>query len=196
MTVEWKYASLSKKSSGYEENIPFFKEVAIEYKEASEERKQEIIQEVFIIYREKNIFPITYFNEEGILEEIKKCREKKVEFKEGTLDIRYNQGQTLCRFLFPNLQEVVIRGVENNSPYHKFMDDVKLKRAIKFGLDYHNKCVPSEIKNGLEMIGGNVATNFKTMVAKALYEKYTPKGGTIYDFASGFGGQDVRSPKL
>ena len=39
------------------------------------------------------------------------------------------------------------------------------------------------------MMGGNVATNFKPMNAKALYEKYTPKNGIIYDFSSGFGGR-------
>ena len=41
------------------------------------------------------------------------------------------------------------------------------------------------------MIGGNVATNFKAMNAKALYEKYCPRNGVIYDFACGFGGRMV-----
>jgi hypothetical protein len=94
--------------------------------------------------------------------------------------------------MFPNLYDVECKGVKNNSPYYKFYDDHKLYRAIKFCLDHKSithPVVPTAIKDGLEMLGGNVATNFSPMKAKAIYEKYCPKGGIIYDYSCGFGGR-------
>lgn len=161
------------------------------FKKLDEEVKQTYINNIFKIYRQKNIFPITYFDYDGCINEVKKCLEKKVELKNGVVDLPYIQGANLCRFLFPNLMKVECKGTKNNSPYDKFMDDYKLKKAISFALTYKNGiiCSPSNIRGGIEMIGGNVATNFKPMVAKAIYEKYTPKNGVIYDFACGFGGR-------
>lgn len=162
-----------------------------EFRALHDNEKEKVINDIFEIYRGRNIFPITYFNYDNCIKEVIKCVEKDVEFKNGTIDLPYTQGANLCRFLFPNLMRVECKGVKNNSPYDKFVDDYKLKRAISFALTYKSGviCSPSNIRGGLEMIGGNVATNFKPMVAKALYEKYTPKNGVIYDFACGFGGR-------
>lgn len=49
--------------------------------------------------------------------------------------------------------------------------------------------VPSQLRCAMELIGGTVATNFKPMNAKALYERYCPPNGIIYDFSCGFGGR-------
>lgn len=191
--IKWNYESELPSSSGYENVLDSLRNYTkTNYVESSEERKTEIIKEVFEIYRNVNIFPITYYSQAGVSDEIKKCVEKEVSLSGSVLDLKFNQGQSLCRFLFPNMQDVVVKGIENNSPFHKFYDDHKLYRAIKFCLDHKSvefPVVPSAIKDGLEMLGGGVATNFKSMNAKALYEKYVPEGGVIYDFACGFGGR-------
>ena len=187
---EWNYKSETKVSTGYEDVLPILKTYTSEkFAIATESEKEAMIEEVFKIYREKNIFPIQYFNEEGVKSEIKKCIDKDVKCDGNTLALRFNQGGALCRYLFPNLHEVECKGATNNSPIARFMDDHKLKRAIKLSLSIKNSVTPSEIRTALELIGGNVATNFKPMNAKALYELYTPKNGVIYDFAGGFGGR-------
>jgi len=189
----WTYKSATEKSTGYEADIL---DLSLWDRESflaeSPESQAEIVDSIFEVYRGRNIFPITYFNHAGALREVRKCIERPVSFSGEVLNPSLNQGGALCRFLFPNLARVDCKGVENNSPYDKFMDDHKLKRAVDFCLRYKNStapAMPSGIKDGLEMLGGNVATNFKPMNAKALFEKYCPEGGTIYDFAAGFGGR-------
>lgn len=190
--MEWNYVSKVKKSSGYEDVNDILKKYKSEvYKNMSEEEQKVWIEEVFNIYRNKNIFPITYLNKEGCLEDILKAYEKEVSFNNNTLDLKFNQGQTICKFLFPNLHDVECKNATNNSMLKRFYDDHKLKRAIKLCFDIKKGVMPSDVRGALELIGGNVATNFKPMIAKALYEKYCPKNGIIYDYASGFGGRMI-----
>lgn len=188
--VKWNYVSESKSSTGYEGLEGIFKKYSKEqYTNMNEEQREICKEEIFKAYREKNIFPIIYYNEEGIKKEIQKCVDKKVEIKNNLLDLKFNQGSSLCRFLFPNLLDVAVRGAENNTMLKRFYDDNKLKRAIDFSLRFKKHATPSEIRSSLELIGGGVATNFPPMKAKAIYEKYCPKDGTIFDFACGFGGR-------
>ena len=186
----WNYTSASKQSTGYEDVLEELKLYTKEkYSKEDEVGRKKIQEEVLAIYRSKNIYPITYYNEQGIKSEIQKCINKEVSFEGNVLNLKYNQGQSLCRFLMPNLHGVAVKGANNNDMLSRFYDDHKLKRAIDFCLRFKKSVTPSEIRTAMEMIGGGFATNYKTMNAKALFERYTPKGGTIYDFASGFGGR-------
>ena len=187
----WNFKNNTTKDAitGYEDVMDKLKEYTKErYLPLDENDRAKMVDEIFNVYREKNIFPIYYYNENGIAKEIKKCIDKDVDFKEGTLDLKFNQGSSLCKYLFPNLHKVDAK-VKNNTMIDRFYDDHKLKRAIDFSLRFKKSVTPSEIRTSLEMIGGNVATNFKPMVAKALYEKYVPKNGIILDSSSGFGGR-------
>lgn len=190
--MKWNYESKLPKSSGYEEHIDILKYYNRKrYLESSDEDKLKMIDEVFKIYRSVNILPIQYYNEDGVREEIRKCIEKEVSFDGDTLDLKLNQGGSLCRFLFPNLANVQVAGDKRTISY-KFESDHNLKRAIEFCLKHKKSkspVTPSGIKDGLEMLGGNVATNFKPMNAKALIEYYTPEGGNFFDFSCGFGGR-------
>jgi len=190
---KWNYESKEDSSSGYEYYLNELKGYSkSNYISVSNEEQEVIKQNVFNIYRKVNIFPITYYNDKGINLEIQKCIEKDIEWNTDVLDIKYNQGSSLCRFLFPNMQDVICKGIKNNSPYYKFYDDNKLKKAISFCLEHKtikNPIVPTGLKDGLEMLGGNVASNFSPMKAKALYERYCPPNGVIYDYACGFGGR-------
>lgn len=102
-------------------------------------------------------------------------------------------GTTLCKFLFPNLQDTPSKhdlekkGAE--SIFAKFMNGQYLKRAIKFCFGYKNGCpVPTSVEGGLRLVG-SAPSNFRPMNAKAVYERFCPEGGTIYDFCCGFGGR-------
>lgn len=190
---KWNYKSELKASNGYEDVLPELKKWnKASFLNESDDKQIEIVDSIFKIYRGKNIFPIKYFNEEGVRNEILKCRDKEVSFEGDVLNLNYNQGSAVCRFIFPNLSGVECKQATDNSPMSKFMNDRKLKKAIDFCLRYKSSncpITPSGLKDGIEMMGGNVATNFKPMNAKALYEKYCPENGVIYDFASGFGGR-------
>lgn len=189
--MEWNYRSEVEESNGYEE-CDVLKIYTHEYYEkATEEERLKIVEDVFESYRRQNIFPIKYYNEDGINKEIQKCIDKPVSFENNNLSFKLLQGIDLCKFLFPNLFLVQAGSTNNNSLYERFMDDHKLKRAIQlvFDMKRGSYCNTTELRNKLELIGGNVATNFHPMKAKALYEKYCPKDGIIYDFACGFGGR-------
>lgn len=185
------YESETKSSTGYEDVLDKLKSYSKEeYVNATPERQEELVNEVFNIYRSKNIFPVTYFNEEGVKEEIKKCIKAEPICDGKVLANRGVSGQMLLKYLFPNLQKVVIKGRKGETIYDKFYNDDMLKRAIRFCFLYDNaRMTPSGIAGGLRLTGVNSASNFKPMNAKALYERYTPEGGTIYDFACGFGGR-------
>lgn len=189
----WNYISEVESSNGYEDVLNELKKYnKILFKGSSIEEQAVIINNIYEIYSTKNIFPIMYYNTDGIKKEIQKCLDKDVAFEGDILNLSFNQGSSLCRFLFPNLSTIACKKYKNNSPYEKFNDSHKLKKAISFCLNHKNTkspVVPSGIKDGLEMLGGNVATNFKAMNAKALYEKFTPIDGIIYDFSAGFGGR-------
>jgi hypothetical protein len=66
--MSWNYNSIDNSSSGYEdvkdELLSYTKE---KYINTTEQEKQKMIDNVFDIYRSKNIFPITYYNENGII---------------------------------------------------------------------------------------------------------------------------------
>lgn len=187
--MKWNYTSILERSSGYEDVLDQLKTFTPEkFLSLTDKDKEKMINNVFNIYRSKNIFPITYYNNDGIKKEIIKCLEKEVSFNSNTLDFKFLQGINLCRFLFPNLSCVRIKNDKNNSEYDRFYNDKKLKTTIKFLLRYE-KPLPIGILRAQRLIGGGIASNFSPMRAKAIYEKYCPKNGIIYDFSCGFGGR-------
>lgn len=189
---KWQYFSKTNSSNGYEDVLDNLKSYTKDkYKLASDIDKENMIKEILNIYRSKNIFPIQYYNDDGVFEQIQNCINKEVSWNGNILDFKYNQGSSLCRFLFPNILKVEC-GKDKRTLYNKFYDDYLLKRSIMFCLNHKNvtyPVVPTALKDGLEMSGGGVPKNFKPMNAKALYERYCPKNGIIYDYACGFGGR-------
>lgn len=187
--LKWNYESPTQSSNGYEDVLGELKTYTKEkYINASDEEKEKMIDDVFKIYRSKNIFPIIYYNENGVHKEIQKCIDKKVGFSDNILNLKTNYGQSLCKFLFPNMLNVE-SGNDKRTMYKKFYDDYLLKNTIKFCFRFRNNLYPLTIRNASEMTGGNVVVNFSPMKAKALYERYCPPNGVIYDYACGFGGR-------
>lgn len=102
-------------------------------------------------------------------------------------------GTGLCRWLFPNLFDTPsahdLTKKDAETQYKKFLNDEYLRRAIKFCYSYKDGCpTPTSVEGGLRLVG-SAPSNFRPMNAKAVYERFCPKGGTIYDFCSGFGGR-------
>lgn len=188
--IEWNYVNKDGDTSGYREELEDLKHKYSNenYMKLSDEQKDEMAEEVFKIYRGKNIFPITYYTNEGVRKEIEKCINKNFEFEGDLLNFRFNQGSSLLKWMFPSSNHVFL-GTDNRTMINKFYTDHTLYRAIHFALKYDKHAQPPRIQGGLRMIGGSTTTNFKPMHAKALCERYCPEGGTVYDFSCGFGGR-------
>ena len=209
---EWKHQPFDFTENGYEDLIPKLKEyTAVKYLEfqdlrdkakengdAEGEKKYQaemdrMVQEVYDIYRTRNIYPTLYFSEMGIIQEIERCIAYKAFWDGDVVSCGAGIGTTLCKYLFPNLQDTPSKhdldkkGAE--SIFAKFHNEGYLKRAIKFCFSYKNGCpVPTAVEGGLRLVG-SAPSNFRPMNAKAIYERFTPEGGTIYDFCCGFGGR-------
>lgn len=209
---EWNFEPFLGQGTGYEDVMSELRSYTAEeyngydekYKEAKKagneedalkykEKMDTIVDRVLDIYRSKNIFPITYYSDLGVYSEIARCLDYEASFNGDTVSCGAGVGSGLCCWLFPNIfdtpsaHDLDKKGAETQ--YKKFLSDEYLRRAIKFCFSYKNGSpVPSAVDGGLRLVG-SAPTNFRPMNAKAIYERFCPKGGTIYDFCCGFGGR-------
>ena len=192
----WNVYPFDLSENGYEGVIDKLKSYkAVDYEKLDDEGKERMVDEVLAIYREVDVFPIQYFSEAGVMNEISKCIEYPAKFEGNVVHCGAGIGTVVCNYLFPNLFDVPSQhdltkdkeGAE--TAYLKFKSDEFLRRSIKFCFSYKNGCpVPTNVMGGLRLVG-STPTNFRPMNAKAIYERFAPKGGTIYDFCCGFGGR-------
>lgn len=155
---------------------------------------QGTIQKVLEIYRSINLVPITYYTEKGLINEIKEFKlgtYQKVEL--NTIGLGNNRGQTINRFLFPNMMTAEPKGRGSNSLKDRFYNDTKMARAIRICFEFRsgNKLVyPTAIRRALELVTGENIQNFKPQNARALVERLCPVlFGSVYDFSCGYGGR-------
>lgn len=209
---EWNYQAFDFTEYGYEDLMDTLKQYKavdyLAYQDKYEEAKkkgdsatadkykakmQAMIDEVYDIYRERDVYPTAYFSELGIMQEIEKCIAYKAFWNGNVVSCGSGVGTTLCKFLFPNLQDTPSKHDLNKegarSIFEKFHNETFLKRAIQFCYSYKNGCpVPTAVEGGLRLVG-SAPSNFRPMNAKAIYERFCPAGGTILDMCCGFGGR-------
>ncbi|CAB4241518.1 AdoMet_MTases domain containing protein [uncultured Caudovirales phage] len=153
--------------------------------------------EVFQIYRSKNILPIVYYNLDGCIAELKDVKRRSLSIVNDQLGVGKNAGQHFCRFWFPNMQEAYTRTSKEVSLRSRFNNDNKLKRAINFCYKHRdggdNSVMPSDLRRALDLVSGGSIQNFKPMNARAIYEQLCPifMGGKVLDFSSGYGGRMI-----
>lgn len=191
--MEWNYKSPTKQSTGYEDLYPVLEKYTGEaYKKASSEEKQQMIDEVAQIYSERNIFPITYFNEEGIHEAIQEAVDYEPKIENDVVNTGVGIGTALCNFFMPNLFDAYNRNAVvaegNGSASFKFHNDKFLKKCVRFALQCDGSAMPKSVMSGIRQVGA-MPSNFRPMNAQALYEAYCPEGGVIFDPSCGFGGR-------
>jgi len=165
---------------------------------------EKVIDEIFVIYRAINIVPIVYYTEAGIKREIRNldntvCNpvaimENAVQLKQNPIiPLGNNQGQTINRFLFPNMMTAEPKGRGSNSLKDRFYDDRKLLRAIRLCFDQRdgsNLAHPTAVRRALELVTGENVQNFKPLNARALVEHLCPTlWGNVYDYSAGYGGR-------
>ena len=188
--LEWNYIPTKTKEDPYEDIIPFIQTISIDYINKSTEEQNKIVEDIFLKIREKNIFPIIYFNEDGIKEEILSVYNKNdVCFVENGVYTQLRNGLLLLDFLFPNLH-IATTCNEKKPVYERFYDDNILKKAIHSFLS-QNKTIFNlrTLFFTYARFYYDTPINFSPMRAKLIYEHYCPKNGTIYDYSAGYGGR-------
>ena len=163
-------------------------------KERYQQAPDQVIQEVFDIYRSINITPIVYYTEQGVIKAIKALQDAGYnEVKNGVIGLGNNMGQSINRFLFPNMMTAEPKGRGSNSLMDRFLNDAKLLRAIRLCFDFregNNLAHPTALRRSLELVTGENIQNFKAQNARAIAEYLCPVlWGSVYDYSAGYGGR-------
>jgi len=74
------------------------------------------------------------------------------------------------------------------SCYESWFDESKLKRAIAIQIKCEDPLTPERVRKAVQY-QVRTPTNFKPGVAKALYERYVPPTGVVWDPCVGYGGR-------
>ncbi len=192
MKYQWDFKPINNKDTGYEEILPHINALIPDnFATLDEAAKDKIVDDVIALIRTVNIFPIYYFTDDGIKDEIKKVIKKKdIQFENDTLITQSSLGLLVLDYLFPNLHHVESGNMTDNCMYKRFYDNAKLAKCLKRHMNVYGKI--SNMRTPFFMYGRffwNTATNFSPMRAKAIYEKFCPVDGVIYDYSCGFGGR-------
>jgi hypothetical protein len=152
------------------------------------------ISQVKSLYRSINLVPINYYTEVGLINELKKFGSKEVNpVVNNIIGLGNNQGQSINRFMFPNMMTAEPKGRGSNSLRDRFLNDDKLERAIRICFEFRTgtKLVyPTAIRRALELVTGENIQNFKPQNARAIAEHLCPvMWGNIYDYSAGYGGR-------
>lgn len=190
---EWKYKCPEdvEFSTGYED-IDFSRYDPEFLRPLPKEEQDKYVDELVEMYLERGIYPIKYFSEEGIWNELTRVFDEEVGFT-GNYTKNGSAGRAYGNWRFPNLHQVLVQqqGAPRGSMYDKFFVKPWLRQAIRF-IIFNGKTggqpLPTRVYSALRLVGGS-ASNFKCTDARAIYERYVPEGGLILDTSMGFGGR-------
>tara|TARA_B110000046_G_scaffold71239_1_gene79159 strand:+ start:807 stop:1916 length:1110 start_codon:yes stop_codon:yes gene_type:complete len=187
----WKVTPTQDVFTGYEDLYEKFNQYT---KQSYEQDPDSTIDDVFNLYRARGIVPITYFTEQGLVDSIKQYKFANYnKVVDGRIGLGNNLGQTLSRFLFPNMMTAEPKGRGSNSLRDRFYNDKKLRRAIRICFEMregNNLVYPTALRRSLELVTGENIQNFKSQNARAIVEHLCPvMFGRVYDYSMGYGGR-------
>jgi len=191
----WNYTSTDLMTTGYEADMPRLMQLTKDmWTGADDAGKLAIEDEVFNIYRSRDILPINYYSLEGCRQQVLDLKNKSTLVENGAIGVGNTSGQSFCRFWFHNMQDARVIDNANVSLYSRFHNDRKLRRAIKLCYKYRNEgdktVIPQNLRRALDLVNGGTIQNFKPMNARAVWEYICPNFmGRVLDFSSVFGGR-------
>ena len=191
----WNYTSTELMSTGYEAEMPRLMQLTKDlWTGADDAGKLAIEDEVFNIYRNRDILPINYYSLEGCRQQVLDLKNKSTQVEQGRIGVGNTSGQSFCRFWFHNMQDAHVVDNASVSLHSRFHNDRKLRRAIRLCYKYRNEgdktVVPQNLRRALELVNGGTIQNFKPMNARAIWEYICPNFmGNVLDFSSGYGGR-------
>ena len=163
-------------------------------KEQYDKDPQAVIDEVFALYRSIGLVPIVYYTQAGLVQAVKTFSQQSYNgVNNSVIGLGNNRGQTINRFLFPNMMTAEPKGRGSNSLRDRFWNDAKLKRAIRICFEFRTGerlLRPTQLRTALELVTGENVTNFKAQNAKSIAEHLCPVlWGRVYDYSCGYGGR-------
>lgn len=163
-------------------------------KERYQQNPDQVVEEIFNIYRSINIVPIVYYTEAGLKTAINNFSHTVCNSVDnGVIGLGNNQGQSINRFCFPNMMTAEPKGRGSNSLKDRFYNDNKLTRAIRLCFDHRNGvnlAHPTAVRRALELVTGENVQNFKPQNARSVAEYLCPVlWGNVYDYSAGYGGR-------
>ena len=106
-------------------------------KEQYDKDPDAVIDAVFNIYRSIGLVPIIYYTEQGLIQTVKEFSNLSYNgVNDNVIGLGNNRGQTINRFLFPNMMTAEPKGRGSNSLRDRFWNDAKLKRAIRICFEF------------------------------------------------------------
>ncbi len=184
----WNYETHKPKQDPYELILPKLnKYTSKQIREMPEQEVKAAIDEMIAEIRKINLFPIYYYSDAGIEKEIKEAAAQKVAFNpDDTISVYSARGLTLLDFLFPNLHQATSK-VTRKSALDVFYDDKKLGDCLYY---YLKERPITNLRAALIQkmrLFYTIPVNYSPMRAKAIFERFCPAGGIIYDYSAGYG---------
>jgi len=135
-------------------------------------------------------FPYPQIDESGIrsdFEALSRVRASEVivrrEAQVNTIGLR------LANAFHPHMWHIPRHG---KSPVDSFDDDDTLRKAIRKACRFYpnRRCWNAQcIRSLIRFSHRSRVSNFRPSIARAIYQRYSPEGGSLLDFSAGFGGR-------
>lgn len=189
---KWNYQATKEKQDAYEDLVKNFQmPLPEQFIRLPLQQKKNLINNFIKQVRKINVFPIYYFNEQGIKKEILSVVNKQnISFnKDDNLATQATQGSVLLDFLFPNLHSIHAGQKSTPSMYEIFYDDDMLYQCLLYYLQRRKLTTLRTTFFSSARFLWNAGTNFLPIRAKTIYERFCPKDGVIYDYSAGYGGR-------
>lgn len=187
---KWSYIPTKIKDDPYESILPQLMALTKDYTKKEKNEQTKIILQLIKLIRTINEFPIFYFNEQGIDQEIQSIINKNdVCLLNGVISTQCAHGLLLLDYLFPNLHQATTFK-EQASIYDRFYQDNVLETCLDIWLSRGNDL--NSLRTmfmGIGRLFWDTPINFSPMRAKIFYECFCPKDGVIYDYSAGYGGR-------
>lgn len=187
---KWDFHPNKESEDPYEPIMPYLNEIFIDYNNKTEEEQNIILDMAVQKIRTINVFPIIYFNDNGISKEIQSVINKNdISFVEKGLYTQARNGNLLLDYMFPNLHKAFTCNI-NTCIYDRFFDDDILKKTLNTYFHKNDKILNMRTAfMSINRFYYDTPINFPSMRAKCIYEKFCPANGVIYDYSMGFGGR-------
>jgi len=165
-----------------------FKELSKMYQSGDDVIKFQVVELLFQYYR-RNGFPHNFLNDEQKENRLNRViKSKNILLEDNHLQMNH-QGIDLANHFHPHMMEAYYSRGEN-SPMETFKDDDKLKDCINRWLELGMVPNPAGMRRILKTRNGTRGVvNYKSVIAKFIYDKYCPIDGKILDPCSGYSGR-------
>ena len=159
-------------------------QAASSWKEESPGKQDSIVERFLGFWRQEGFpYPVPNWEELRILIEL----DQEQVLRDGKAR-RINAGQSICGASMPRLWGVRSKG-RTKAPRELFEDDNGLRAVLRMLLGLGQIPNASRLRSGFQMFRFSGVYNFRPAVAKALVDRFCPRGGLVFDPCAGWGGR-------